>query len=110
MATNKRTPKLREKQNEEYLVRVAKKHGGYADKFTSPNRRSVPDRICGIPCWEPPVQFVEVKAEGETATDAQARDHKRRRKAGSVVHVVDTKQQIDDLFFFLCTNPEHKHK
>ena len=107
MATSKKG-KLREKDNEAHLIKVAKRHGGVAEKFTSPNRRSVPDRICTIPCWEPPIQFVEVKAEGEVATDAQQRDHDRRRAMGSVVHVVDTKQLVDDLFFFQCTNPEHK--
>ena len=77
------TRKAREKETEAHLQKVAKQHDGYAHKFTSPNRRSVPDRVCGIPCWEPTVQFVEVKAEGEEPTDAQARDHKRRRLARS---------------------------
>ena len=103
------TGKLREKENEAYLRKVARKHDGYADKFTSPNRRSVPDRVCTIPCWEPCVQYVEVKPEGEGPTDAQYRDHKRRRAAGGVVHVVDSKQAVDDLFFFQCTNSEHNH-
>ena len=58
------TGKLREKENEAYLRKVARKHDGYADKFTSPSRRSVPDRVCTIPCWEPCVQYVEVKPEG----------------------------------------------
>jgi hypothetical protein len=101
------TKKLREKQNEEYLVRVAKKHDGKAMKFTSPSRRSVPDRVCVIPCFDPCVQFVEMKPEGEDATDAQAREHKRIRDAGGIVHVLDTKRLVDDLFFFNCTNPDH---
>lgn len=91
-------------------MKLAKQHGGTAEKFTSPNRRSVPDRICTVPCWDPLIQFVEVKAEGEVATDAQQRDHDKRRKLGAIVHVVDTKRMVDDLFFFLCTNPKHKHK
>ena len=109
MATNKKK-KLRESENEKHLVKLAKQHGGSADKFTSPSRRSVPDRICTVPCWDPIIQFVEVKAEGEEATDPQQRDHNRRRAMGAIVHVVDTKQLIDDMFFFLCTNPEHKHR
>ena len=76
------TSKAREKENEAYLVKVAKRHGGMAEQFTSPSKRSVPDRVCTIPCWEPTVQMVEVKAEGEDATDAQKRDHERRRKPG----------------------------
>ena len=108
MATSKKG-KLREKDNEAHLVKVAKRHGGVMEKFTSPNRRSVPDRIGTIPCWDPLIQFVEVKAEGEAPTDAQQRDHDRRRAMGAIVHVVDTKQMIDDMFFVLCTNPEHKH-
>lgn len=102
------TKKLREKDNEAHLVRVAKKHGGRAWKFTSPSRRSVPDRICVIPCFDPCVQFVEMKPEGEDATDAQKREHVRIREAGGIVHVIDTKQLVDDLFYFNCTNPEHK--
>ena len=101
------TRKAREKENEAYLRKKAREHGGMADKFTSPSRRSVPDRVCTIPCWDPRTQFVEVKAEGEEPTDAQARDHKRRREAGGIVHVVDSKQQIDDLFFACCENPGH---
>ena len=103
------TKKAREKENEAYLVKVAKRHDGHADKFTSPSKRSVPDRICTIPCWDIHVQYVEVKAEGEEPTDAQQRDHDRRRAAGALVHVVDCKPAIDDLFAFLCSNPEHDH-
>ncbi len=101
------TRKAREKENEEHLRKTALKHGGRAWKFTSPNRRSVPDRVCVLPCWDPHVQFIEVKAEGEEPTDKQLREHKRIREAGGIVHVVDTKQGVDDLFFACCENPEH---
>lgn len=99
--------KAREKENEKHLCKRAREHGGMAEKFTSPNKRSVPDRVCTLPCFDPHVQYVEVKAEGQEPTDAQARDHKRRRAAGGVVHVVDTKKAVDDLFFFCCNNPDH---
>ncbi len=92
------TSKQRERDVEAHLVKMAKKHGGHAHKFTAPGRRSVPDRICDIPCWTPHTQYVECKAEGKEPTDNQLRDHKKRRKAGAVVHVVDTKEQVDALF------------
>lgn len=96
------TSKQRERDTERYLRDTAKKHAGMAEKFTSPSKRSVPDRVCTLPCFEPHVQYVEVKAEGKEPTDAQARDHKKRRAAGGIVHVIDTKQGVDDFFHFNC--------
>ncbi len=102
------TNKKREKEVEAYLRKVVLRHEGLPYKFTSPGRRSVPDRVPVIPCFDPCVQFVEVKAEGKEPTDAQLREHERIRKAGGIVHVVDSNEQIDMLFDLLCTNPDHK--
>ena len=86
---------MREKEVEAHLVKRVKKLGGEAEKFTSPGRRSVPDRLVTLPGGR--VCFVECKATGESPTDAQARDHERRRKRGFVVFVVDSKEAVDAL-------------
>lgn len=86
---------MREKEVEAHLVKRVKKLGGEAEKFTSPGRRSVPDRLVTFPGGR--VCFVEVKATGGKVTDNQARDHDRRRKMGFVVFVVDSKAAVDML-------------
>ena len=40
---------MRESQLEQKLVSHITKLGGIAYKFSSPNRRSVPDRLCVMP-------------------------------------------------------------
>tara|TARA_R110000868_G_scaffold244624_1_gene500980 strand:- start:452 stop:718 length:267 start_codon:yes stop_codon:yes gene_type:complete len=76
-----------EKDIEAAFVRRVKALGGTAEKFTSPNRRSVPDRMVMLPGGV--VVFVELKAPGKKPTEAQARDHNRRRAMGFVVNVID---------------------
>lgn len=108
-----------EKSIEAYLVREVKKIGGVAEKFTSPNRRSVPDRIVWLPKvatrqssvtdngdgtatytsrrLSHPAEciFVELKAPGKKPTEAQERDHEKRRAMGFRVEVIDTKEGVD---------------
>lgn len=76
-----------EKTVEAALVRRVKALGGLCEKFTSPNNRSVPDRIVTLPGGR--VVFVEVKAPGKKPTPLQARDHERRRGLGCEVFVID---------------------
>ena len=73
------------------LVRRVKSLGGTAEKFTSPGRRSVPDRLVTLPGGR--VIFVELKAPGKQPTDKQAKDHERRRALGCDVRVIDS---LDD--------------
>ena len=72
---------------ERKVCRYGNSIGITSQKFTSPNRRSVPDRIFflgnGI------VKFIEFKRAGEKPTDAQQREHERLRNMGYEVHVVD---------------------
>ena len=76
------------------------------DKFTSPNRRAVPDRL--FPGHGDHHFFIEFKATGKAktvhagATDhegRQYRDHEKRRKRGHRVYVIDDieegKQVVD---------------
>ena len=86
---------MREKQIEAYLVKVAKRHEGVAEKFTSPGRRSVPDRLVLLPRNR--VWFVECKATGGKPTEGQARDHEKRRALGCAVFVVDSYESVDTL-------------
>lgn len=80
-----------EKDIENALVRKVKTLGGMCEKFTSPGRRSVPDRIITLPNGK--IVFVEVKNTGKKPTELQLRDHERRRALGCDVRVIDN---IDD--------------
>lgn len=81
-----------ERDIEAYLVKRCKEIGALADKFTSPQRRSVPDRLI---TFAGRVLFVELKATGKKPTEAQVRDHERRRAAGAEVVWLDSKAAID---------------
>ena len=77
-----------EKDIERAFVARVKFLGGMAEKFTSPGRRSVPDRLVTMPGGQ--IIFVELKAPGKKPTDAQQRDHDRRKALGCDVRVIDT--------------------
>lgn len=64
-----------EKEIEAHLVRRVKEAGGIAYKFTSPQRRSVPDRLVLMPGGR--ALFVECKRPGAKPT--------RRRPASTTV-------------------------
>ena len=94
---------MRESRIESYLVKEVEKRGGVAEKFKSPNRRNVPDRIIlwpettfenynPYPAW---AEFVECKRPGEKPTAGQHRDHERRRAMGFRVIVVDSIEAVD---------------
>ncbi|MDX1486595.1 MAG: VRR-NUC domain-containing protein [Acidiferrobacterales bacterium] len=85
-----------ERDIERYLVRRIKALGGMAEKFTSPGKRSVPDRIVTLPGGR--ILFVEMKAPGKKPTENQRRDHERRRALGCEVMVIDAKEGVDDAF------------
>jgi hypothetical protein len=76
-----------EKQVEATLVRRVKELGGLCEKFVSPGRRSVPDRIITLPNGR--IVFVELKAPNKAPTELQRRDHERRRALGCDVRVID---------------------
>jgi hypothetical protein len=85
----------RERDIEQYLVAEVKRIGGLAYKFTSPGRRSVPDRLVLLTGGR--AVFIECKAPGRTATDAQAREHERLWKLGFSVAIVDSREAVDRL-------------
>lgn len=84
---------MRESVIEAYLVKRVKEAGGTAYKFTSPQRRSVPDRLVLMPGGR--AAFVECKATGEKPTEAQAREHARLWSLGFPVLVIDSKPAVD---------------
>ena len=80
-----------ERDIEAYLVKRCKEIGALCCKFTSPQRRSVPDRLI---TFSGRVLFVELKATGKKPTEAQVRDHGRRRAAGAEVVWLDSCEAV----------------
>ena len=85
-----------EKTIEVALVQRVKALGGMAEKFTSPSKRSVPDRIVTLPGGR--IVFVECKAPGKKPTPAQQKDHERRRAMGCEVLVIDSLEGAQNAF------------
>lgn len=79
-----------ERDVEKALVNRVKALGGMCEKFTSPGRRSVPDRLITMPDGK--IIFVELKAPGKKPTEKQTKDHERRRAMGCDVRVIDNKE------------------
>jgi hypothetical protein len=82
-----------EKTIEAALVKKVQALGGMCEKFTSPGRRSVPDRLVTLPGGR--IVFIECKAPGKVASALQARDHDRRRALGCDVRVIDSLEAVD---------------
>jgi Holliday junction resolvase len=83
----KKASKVLENRVERELVKRVNDLGGMCEKFTSPGRRSVPDRLVTLPGGR--IIFVECKAPGKEPTLAQQYDHERRRLLGCDVRVID---------------------
>jgi hypothetical protein len=82
-----------EKTIEAALCKRVKELGGICDKYSSPSRRAVPDRLIMLP--DKTLIFVECKAPNKVPTNAQYRDHERRRAMGFDVRVISTMEQVD---------------
>lgn len=100
MPAKRKPRKVREADVEDDHRLVVKSDGGISYKFTSPARRSVPDRLDLYPI--PPhhreivsryVQFTELKKPGEQPTPAQQREHDYLRSLGFFVQVVDQRKK-----------------
>lgn len=77
---------------EQYLVQQVERNGGLCEKFCSPGKRGVPDRLVTWPGGT--MELVEVKAPGKKPRPEQARDHRRRARLGVTVHVIDTREGV----------------
>ena len=75
------------------LCKRVKSLGGACEKFVSPGRRSVPDRLVTFPCGT--IIFVELKAPGKKPTPKQKADHARRRAMGCDVRVIDNMESAN---------------
>lgn len=82
----------REGAIENYLKQRCEKQGWLCYKFMPCGYNGVPDRIV---IGNGRTIFVELKAPGETPRKNQLAIHKKMRKAGAEVHVIDTKEQVD---------------
>lgn len=82
-----------ERDIEKALCERVKVLGGLCEKFVSPGRRRVPDRIITLPGGR--IIFVECKRPNAKPTFCQFRDHERRRKLGCDVRVIDSMEAAD---------------
>jgi len=90
---------VRESTIEAHLVKQIKSLGGVAYKFTSPQRRSVPDRLCVLP--KGVSFFVECKAPGAKPTPGQEREIAQLRAKGHTVFIIDTKD-LNEIHSYLA--------
>ena len=85
--------KILEKVVERYLVERVQSIGGKAYKFSSPNNRAVPDRVCIFPYAL--IAFVECKSSTGKPTPLQNRVISYIRSMQHVVLVINSKEQVD---------------
>lgn len=86
--------KTRENKIETYLKKRAESTGFLCFKFVSPSNSGVPDRVLighGV------TFFVELKAPGEDLRKLQQYVVAEFREHGAIVHVVDTKEKVDEV-------------
>jgi hypothetical protein len=87
----------RESKIEAYFVEQVEKCGAICEKFISPGKKFVPDRLVTWPAYGfARIHFVELKTIGGKLEPGQERDHARRRRLGCRVEVLWTKAQIDE--------------
>lgn len=82
---------MRESRVERMLRVGVEAEGGICEKFKSPEKSGVPDRLI---TWPGRVHFVEVKKPGESPEPHQLRDHQRRRDLGQLVFVLDSPEAV----------------
>lgn len=95
----RRPRRVRESKVERYFVEQCAAHGAVAEKYKSPGRRNVPDRLVMWPDrpsrLAAEINFAEIKKPGEDPTPGQLRDHDRRRKMGFEVYVIRSFDDVD---------------
>lgn len=113
--TRAEKPPTRESQIEKQLVKRVKELRGQIRKLKWIGRSKAPDRVVMLPARSPRIFngkvaderntiWVEVKRPGTAATfpndaheEAQAREHRRMRKMGQRVEVVDSYERIEEI-------------
>lgn len=97
---------IKEVDVEQHLVKEVKRRGGVCEKFASPGKAYVPDRIVTMPGGH--IWFVELKAPGKKPTAGQLRDHERRRALGFKVLVLDSIAAVNIFLYTEVENCEAK--
>lgn len=98
---------MRESVIEKYLVKQVKALGGEVRKVQWVGHRGAPDRIVMLPDPGPGegtfnnAWWVELKATGVAPEAHQLREHKRMRKMGQRVVVIDSIIAVDLLLRFV---------
>lgn len=100
---NPATHKPREKDVEAAIGRYAVSKGCLWWKFTSPNNRSVPDRVVVTPLGV--VAFMEIKRPGKELTPGQAEKAKDLRKHNALVDWTDNVEKGKQLIEEWCALP-----
>ncbi len=81
----------RESVIESAVCEYAKRYGALTYKFTSPSRRSVPDRLFLFP--KNVVLFIEFKAKDKKPTELQAMEIAKIRDRDVPVYVIDSEKK-----------------
>lgn len=84
---------MRESKIEAALVKHVTALGGLCEKFTSPSKRGVPDRIVTLP--EGVIIFVELKTKTGKVSKLQQRDHGKRKALGCDVRIIDSIEGVN---------------
>lgn len=87
---------MQESPTEKKLRIAIEAAGGKCLKFVSPGTAGVPDRICLLPSGR--IVFVETKASGKKPKPLQSKRHKELRALGFEVRVIDSEEQIHEIF------------
>lgn len=85
---------MKERDISRYLNARVKQLGGEVRRVRWIGRNNAPDKLVLLPGWH---FFVEEKRPKKDATEAQAREHARLRRAGVVVYVFGTPEDIDSV-------------
>lgn len=102
MDTRRDGSPLLEKAVEARLESGMRRIGGRAYKFAG--IKGMPDRIVVFPFGH--IYFVELKREGKKPEPAQELWHLRAWEMGHLVHVIDTREMVDDFIKWAQDNPE----
>jgi len=82
-----------ESKIEKALIARVNTLDGICEKFVSPGRRGVPDRIVTLPGGR--IIFVELKSPSGRLSPSQIRDHERRIQMGCEVRVINNIEDIN---------------
>lgn len=88
---------MQERLIERKLYNAVKDKGGLCIKLLALHFAGLPDRLVLLP--EAKMFFAELKTTGERPRKLQLKVHEMIRKLGFKVYVIDSIQQITDIFY-----------